>query len=100
MGKLIIIWEFIGRYKYWIIVVVFGVIIGFLDENSMICCIGYVCEISCLQGEIDKYCVEYEENMECFNELSINFEVIEQIVCEKYLMKKFNEDIYVFDEEE
>ena len=55
MGKLITIWEFIGRHKYWITVVAFGVIIGFLDENSMIRRIGYAREISRLQGEIDKY---------------------------------------------
>ena len=41
MGKLITIWEFIGRHKYWITVVAFGVIIGFLDENSMIRRFGY-----------------------------------------------------------
>ena len=62
MGKLITIWEFIGRHKYWITVVAFGVIIGFLDENSMIRRIGYAREISRLQGEIDKYRAEYEEN--------------------------------------
>lgn len=61
MGKLITIWEFIGRHKYWITVVAFGVIIGFLDENSMIRRIGYAREISRLQGEIDKYRAEYEE---------------------------------------
>ena len=33
-------------------------------------------------------------------ELSTNPEAIEQIAREKYLMKKPNEDIYVFDEEE
>ena len=44
MGKLITIWEFIGRHKYWITVVAFGVIIGFLDENSMIRRIGYARE--------------------------------------------------------
>ena len=88
MGKLITIWEFIGRHKYWITVVAFGVIIGFLDE------------ISRLQGEIDKYRAEYEENTERLNELSTNPEAIEQIAREKYLMKKPNEDIYVFDEEE
>ena len=91
MGKLITIWEFIGRHKYWITVVAFGVIIGFLDENSMIRRIGYAREISRLQGEIDKYRAEYEENTERLNE---------QIAREKYLMKKPNEDIYVFDEEE
>ena len=85
MGKLITIWEFIGRHKYWITVVAFGVIIGFLDENSMIRRIGYA---------------EYEENTERLNELSTNPEAIEQIAREKYLMKKPNEDIYVFDEEE
>ena len=62
MGKLITIWEFIGRHKYWI--------------------------------------TEYEENTERLNELSTNPEAIEQIAREKYLMKKPNEDIYVFDEEE
>ena len=46
MGKLITIWEFIGRHKYWITVLAFGVIIGFLDENSMIRRIGYAREIS------------------------------------------------------
>ena len=100
MGKLITIWEFIGRHKYWITVVAFGVIIGFLDENSMIRRIGYAREISRLQGEIDKYRAEYEENTERLNELSTNPEAIEQIAREKYLMKKPNEDIYVFDEEE
>ena len=94
MGKLITIWEFIGRHKYWITVVAFGVIIGLLDR------IGYAREISRLQGEIDKYRAEYEENTERLNELSTNPEAIEQIAREKYLMKKPNEDIYVFDEEE
>ena len=88
MGKLITIWEFIGRHKYWITVVAFGVIIGFLDENSMIRRIGYAREISRLQGEIDKYRAEYEENTERLNELSTNPEAIEQIAREKYLMKK------------
>ena len=59
MGKLITIWEFIGRHKYWITVLAFGVIIGFLDENSMIRRIGYAREISRLQGEIDKYRADY-----------------------------------------
>ena len=62
--------------------------------------IGYAREISRLQGEIDKYRAEYEENTERLNELSTNPEAIEQIAREKYLMKKPNEDIYVFDEEE
>ncbi len=36
MGKLISIWSFIRRRKYLITVVAFAVIIGFLDENSLV----------------------------------------------------------------
>lgn len=36
--------------------------------------------------------------MEKLKELIMNFEVLEKIVCEKYLMKKFDEDIFVFEE--
>lgn len=98
MGKLLTIWEFVGRHKYWITILIFGVIIGFLDENSLIRRVGYAREISHLKEEIEKYRTEYEENTKRLNELTTNPEAIEQIAREKYLMKKPNEDIYVFDE--
>ena len=99
MGKLISIWNFICRRKYLITIVAFAVIIGFLDENSAIRRIGYTREISRLQSEIDKYRADYEENTKKLNELSSNPDAIEQIAREKYLMKKPNEDIYVFEED-
>lgn len=46
--------------------------------------------------KIDKYRTDYEENTERLNELTSNPDAIEQIAREKYLMKKPNEDIYVF----
>ena len=76
MGKLISIWNFICRRKYLITVVAFAVIIGFLDENSLVRRLGYKREISLLKEEIEKY----------------------RIAREKYLMKKPNEDIYVFED--
>ena len=75
----------------------FAAIIGFLDENSAIRRIGYTREISRLQSEIEKYRADYEENTKKLNELSSNPDAIEQIAREKYLMKKPNEDIYVFE---
>lgn len=96
MVKLGTIWDFIGRHKYWITILAFAVIIGFLDENSMIRRVGYAREISALQDEIDKYRADYEENTQRLNELTSNPDAIEQIAREKYLMKKPNEDIYVF----
>lgn len=100
MGKIFTIWDFMGRHKYWIVILVFGVIIGILDENSMIRRIGYAREIIRLQDEIEQYRAEYEENTRRLNELTTNPEAIEQIAREKYLMKKPNEDIYVFDDKE
>lgn len=100
MSKLLTIWEFIGRHKYWITLLVFGVIIGFLDENSVIRRIGYAREIVRMQTEIEEYQAEYEENTRRLKELTANPEAIEQIAREKYLMKKPNEDIYVFDDKE
>lgn len=100
MGKLVTIWEFIGKHKYWITILVFVGIIGFLDENSMIRRAGYAREISRLQDEIDRYRADYEENTQKLNELTTNPDAIEQIAREKYLMKKPNEDIYVFKEKE
>ena len=91
MGKLISIWEFICRRKYLITIV-------FLDENSLLRRLGYEREISQLKEEIEKYRADYEENTKRLNEISTNPDAIEQIAREKYLMKKPNEDIYVFED--
>lgn len=97
MDKLITLWSFIRRHKYLITVGTFAIIIVFLDENSLIHRIGYAREINQLQGEIKKYRADYEENTKRLNELSTNPDAIEQIAREKYMMKKPNEDIYVFE---
>lgn len=98
MSKLITFWNFMCRHKYLITVGIFVVIIGFLDENSLLRRFGYEREISQLRNEIEKYRADYEENTKRLNELSTNPDAIEQIAREKYLMKKPNEDIYVFEE--
>ena len=97
MGKLISIWEFICRRKYLITIVAFAVIIVFLDENSIVRRLGYYREETRLRGEIDRYRAEYEENTRRLNELAVDSGAIEKIAREKYLMKKPNEDIYVFE---
>ena len=100
MGKLLTIWEFIGKHKYLITILIFVIIIGFLDENSAIRRIGYGREINNLENEIEKYRNDYEETTKKLNEITTNPEAIEQIAREKYLMKKPNEDIYVFEDKE
>ena len=98
MDKLATLWAFVCRRKYLITLVVFVVIVGFLDENSIVRRMGYANEISRLNNEIEKYRAEYEENTERLNELAVDSGAIERIAREKYLMKKPNEDIYVFED--
>ena len=98
MDKLITIWSFICRRKYLITVVAFAVIIGFLDENSLFRRLAYEREISQLKEEIEKYRPDYQDNTKRLNELNSNPDAIEQVAREKYLMKKPNEDIYVFED--
>ena len=97
MDKLAFLWSFFRKHKYLITLVLFAVIVGFLDENSMVRRLGYAREENRLRGEIERYRKEYEENTERLNELVSDSGAIERIAREKYLMKKPNEDIYVFE---
>ena len=94
MSKLLTIWNYIRRHKYMITVLIFIVVIGFLDENSLIQRVKHRSEISALNSEIEKYRKQYEED----KELTTNPEALEKIAREKYLMKKPDEDIFVFEE--
>ena len=96
MSKLLTIWNYIRRHKYMITVLIFIVVIGFLDENSLIQRVKHRSEISALNSE--KYRKQYEEDTEKLKELTTNPEALEKIAREKYLMKKPDEDIFVFEE--
>lgn len=99
MSKLLTVWNFISKHKYLITVALFLVIIGFLDENNLIRRASNKREIMRLHNEIEKYRHEYEESTRKLNELVENPEAMEKVAREKYLMKKPNEDIYVFEED-
>ena len=76
----------------------FLVVIDFLDENSLIQRAQHKREISTLKSEIARYRKQYEEDTRKLKELMNNPEALEKIAREKYLMKKPNEDIFIFEE--
>ncbi len=98
MNSLMAFWNLVRKNKYTITIALFTFIIVFVDENSMIRRMSYSNEISRLKEEIERYRKEYNESTNKLIELNSNPEVIEQIAREKYLMKKSNEDIYVFED--
>ena len=92
------IWTYIRKHKYLITIAAFLVIIVFLDENSLIQRAKHQQEINTLNSEIEKYRKQFEEDTEKLKELTSNPEAMEKIAREKYLMKKPNEDIFIFEE--
>ncbi|MBQ8672450.1 MAG: septum formation initiator family protein [Bacteroides sp.] len=99
MAQLVSLWNFLRSKKYLITIIAFAVLIFFLDENSMLRRWKLMQEETALREEIDKYRTEYEENTRLLNELEADSGSIERIARERYLMKKSNEDIYVFKED-
>ena len=98
MSKLMTIWTYSRKHKYLITIAAFLVIIVFLEENSLIQRAKHQQEINTLNSEITKYRKQFEEDTEKLKELTNNPEAMEKIAREKNLMKKPNEDIFIFEE--
>ena len=88
MSKLKSIWSFICKHKYLITIVIFLVIIVFLDENNLINRFQHKNEIRLMKEEIEEYRKQFDEDTERLKELTDNPEGLEKIAREKYLMKK------------
>ena len=98
MSKLLTIWNYIRRHKYMITVLIFIVVIGFLDENSLIERVKHRSEISALNSEIEKYRKQYEEDTEKLKELTTNPVALQKIAPENYLLNTPDLDIFVFED--
>ena len=99
MSKLKAVWSYIRRHKYLITILVFLLIIGVLDDENSLIQRQHISEIHELKQEIKHYRDQYEKDSKALKELTSNPEILEKIAREKYLMKKPNEDIYVFEED-
>lgn len=98
MSKLKSVWSFICQHKYLITIVIFLVIIVFLDENNLINRFQHKNEIRVMKSDIEEYRKQFNEDTERLKELTDNPEGLEKIAREKYLMKKPNEDIFILEE--
>jgi cell division protein FtsB len=90
---------FVRRRKYLLTIVAFVVIVGFLDDNSLVRRLEYAREAAGLNSEIERYRTEYNRATEQLKELAVDTVAIERVAREKYYMKRPNEDIYLFKED-
>ncbi|MBQ8736619.1 MAG: septum formation initiator family protein [Bacteroidaceae bacterium] len=91
--------NFIVKFKYVITLIVFGILIGFVGEHSLVERHKQRQEINELQNEIDKYNTKFEKDKELLLRLKNNPEAIKDVAREKYFMKKENEDIFIIEDE-
>lgn len=95
MSRLARLWNLIRRHKYAVTLLLFAVLIIFVDENSLIRRLQYTREEARLRTEVEHYRRQYEEDTRRLQELTTDTDAIERIARERYLMKRPDEDIFI-----
>ncbi len=86
--------------KYTVVCVLGVLIVGFLDENSVLSHLKNRHRISELEEEIERYDAEYRRDQAQIRELDRNPKAIEKIARERYFMKAEDEDIFVLSDDD
>lgn len=84
------------RNKYFIVTVLFAGWIFFFDQTSIIYDMHLARKVKQMQGQEKYYELQTLNAIEQLKELQTNPANLEKFAREKYLMKKSNEDVYVF----
>ena len=99
MSSLHSVWNFLCRFKYWVIFGFAVLIIGFVDENSILNRSQRWQTIAELRREISDYESRFEAASRMIESLDKEPGKLEQLAREKYFMKREDEDIFVFNED-
>lgn len=100
MSKLAGLWKILRRFKYFIVLLLFALIIGVLDENSVYVRLQRRNAIRELRAKIEYYQEMYERDTRLLEEMESNPETITEIAREKYYMQYPDEDVFVFQTDE
>jgi len=100
MSRLHPLWNFIGHNKYWIVVIAGVLIVGFVDENSLLQHIRNRMAIRDLNEQIDDFNARHESDDAKLKQLRRDPKAITKIARESYFMKADDEDIFVLSDDE
>ncbi len=84
------------KNKYFLVIIALVVWLLYFDKNDVFTQFDLIEKCNKLKIERDYYIAEIEKNKNEIHELQNNIESLETFAREKYLMKKDNEDIFVF----
>lgn len=99
MQKLKSFLHFIAHHKYATTIVVFVVLIVWLDSNSLYNRYILYREQRRIEEQINAYSAQYERDTKLYHELQHDPNAAVRIARERYYMKNDNEDVYVFEDE-
>ncbi|HRG02386.1 MAG TPA: septum formation initiator family protein [Bacteroidia bacterium] len=84
------------KNKYFLVVIGLIVWLLYFDKNDVFTQFELITKCNKLNAEKDYYIAEIENNKKEILELQTNKKSLETFAREKYLMKKDNEDVFVF----
>lgn len=100
MSKIHSAWLFMCRHKYFLTILIIALIVGVVDEDSILNRHPRRVRIDMLRQEIATHKRQYEEADSKIRELENNPKAVEKIARERYHMKRADEDVFVFVGEE
>ncbi len=86
---------FLGRYKYWIVLGLFLLVILVASDNSLVKRMVQKREIHALQEQLRESAEQKRQNEQTLKELSNDSLVIDRIAREKYNMHREDEDLFL-----
>ena len=84
------------RNRYILTSLAFGIWVMFFDQNNLLSQWQYAAELKKLQKGKEYYTQQIRQTKKELEELTTNPKSLEKFAREKYLMKKENEDIFLF----
>ncbi|MCW8897599.1 MAG: septum formation initiator family protein [Flavobacteriales bacterium] len=94
-------WQKIPKWlknKYALTLVLFLIWLMFFDQNNLITQFSYRTQLKQLKQDQTFYIKEIEQTKKELKELTTHQKALEKFAREKYLMKKDDEEIFVFEE--
>lgn len=86
---------FLGRHKYWIVLVLFLLVLFVASDNSLVKRVVQKREIRALQEQLRKSAEQKQQNEQILNELNNDSIVIDHIARERYNMHREDEDLFL-----
>ncbi len=96
MSSIHSVWGFIRRHKYFVVILFFAIMVGFVDENSFWDRRQRIQEINTLKAEMNNYQDQYNRDTKALEALEANREAVVRVAREQYFMKYPDEDVFVF----